>query len=215
MSVDINRKGIFRIVPIQNLEYNLQNGLFCKNAGRTDDGFITIGSKEIISERDRRIVKCYPDTVVNDYVPFYFSKRTPMLYNIITGHGVPKFSQEDIVYLCFKLTEMAVDDFQWCFTDGNAAKKITKYATSLDLINELDWHSILTTDFRDENADGDEDRIRKKHSEFLIKGHVPSSYIKYIVVLNENKQKEVEAILEKLGLDIEVKINPDKKYYFL
>lgn len=89
MSIDIDKIWVFRIVPIQNLELLLHDGLYCKNADKKDKEFVIIGSQEIVNQRDTRVVKCYPDTVVNDYVPFYFSVRTPMLYNIITGHGVP------------------------------------------------------------------------------------------------------------------------------
>jgi hypothetical protein len=210
MPIDLDNLWVYRIIPIQNLEYILQDGLYCKNAHKKDTGFVTIGSKEIITERDNRIVACYPDSVVNDYVPFYFSVRTPMLYNIITGHGVPPRPQKDIIYLCFKL---AAENFQWCFTNGNAAKKITKFTNKLNLLGRLDWHSIQTEDFRDDNADGDEDRIRKKHSEFLVKNHVPLEYVEGIAVLDEKVKTEVETILEKFGIAIEVKIKT--KYYFV
>jgi hypothetical protein len=214
MSVDIDKIWISRIIPIQNLGYILRDGLYCKNAVKNDKGFVTIGSKEIISQRDKVMVKCYPDSVVNDYVPFYFSVRTPMLYNIITGHGVSAIPQRDIIYICCKLGELATDDFQWCYTNGNAAKAISKFFTSLDNIeNNIDWRSINTTDFRDENADKDEDRIRKKHAEFLVKDHVPVNYIKEIAVLNQTIKEQVEAILKDRNLTIEVKIKSD--YYFL
>jgi hypothetical protein len=105
------------------------------------------------------------------------------------------------------LNELATDDFEWCFTDGNAAKAITKFFTKLDNIeNEVDWRSIRTTDFRDENADGDEDRVRKKHAEFLVKDHVPVDYIKTIAVLNQATKEQVEAVLENFDLSIDVKI---------
>lgn len=213
MPIDINKIWVFRIIPIQNLEYILRDGLHCKNAGKKDEGFVTIGSKEIITQRDTRIVKCYPETVVNDYVPFYFSVRTPMLYNIVTGHGVPASPQKDIVYICCKLSELATDDFQWCFTDGNAAKRISKFSNNINHLEHLDWRSIRTTDFRDENADGDEDRVRKKHAEFLVKDHVPVDYINGIAVLNQTIKEQVETILEDLDLNIEIKIKTD--YYFI
>ena len=212
MPIDIDKIWVFRIVPIQNLEYLLRDGLHCKNAGKKDNGFVTIGSKEIITQRDTRTVICYPDTVVNDYVPFYFSVRTPMLYNIKTGHGVPASPQKDIIYLCCKLSELATDDFQWCFTDGNAAKRISKFSNDLKNLEYLDWRSIKTTDFRDENADGDEDRIRKKHAEFLVKDHVPIRYIKGIVVLNQTIKEQIEKILIDLKLTIGVKIKTE--FYF-
>jgi hypothetical protein len=212
MAIDLDKIWVFRIIPIQNLKYILRDGLHCKNAGKTDKGFVTIGSKEIITQRDTSIVKCYPDTVVNDYVPFYFSVRTPMLYNIVTGHGVPASPQKDIIYLCCKLSELATEDFQWCFTDGNAAKKISKFSNNIKNLEHLDWRSIKTTDFRDENADGDEDRVRKKHAEFLVKDHVPVDYINGIAVLNQTIKEQVEAIIEDFDLTINIKIKPE--YYF-
>jgi hypothetical protein len=213
---DTNKIWVYRITPIQNLEHNLRNGLHCKRANRIDNGFVTIGSKDVINRRDKAIVKCFPDTVVNDYVPFYFSYRTPMLYNIITGYGVPAVPQGDIVYLCCRLNELATDTFQWCYTNGNAAIAITKFYNTIENIDEnIDWHSIETNDFRDENADGDEDRVRKKHAEFLVKSYVSVEYIKAIIVLTEEKGKEVKDILAKLGLTIEVRINPQQKFYFL
>ena len=211
--MDLTKIWIFRIVPVRNLEFILRNGLYCKNAGKKDEGFITIGSKEIIMQRDSRIVKCFPETVVNDYVPFYFSVRTPMLYNIVTGHGVSASPQQEIVYLCFKLRDLATDDFQWCYTNGNAAKSITKFFVDLnDVETKLDWRSINTTDFRDENADGDEDRIRKKHAEFLVKYHVPTDYVKGIVVYNQSKKDQVETILAENGRRMKVIIK--KEFYF-
>jgi hypothetical protein len=138
-----------------------------------------------------------------------------MLYNIKTGHGVPELDQQDIIYLCFKMTNLTTDRFQWCYTDGNAAIRITKFFTDLDGINtNIDWRSIKTTDFRDNNADGDEDRLRKKHAEFLVKHHVPSALISAIIVLNHERKDEVQTIMNKLDLKIKVLINPDNKYYF-
>lgn len=137
-----------------------------------------------------------------------------MLYNIYTGMGVPKLPQEDIIYLCCKLSEMATEGHQWCFTDGNAASIITQFFDDLGQLDKLDWHSIRTTDFRANNADGDEDRVRKKHSEFLVKEHVPAERIKAIIVKNQEAGRKVNDILAKLALNIPVHINPNQKFYF-
>lgn len=212
MAIDPNKIWIFRIIAIENLKTDLRKGLYSKNSAKPDAKRVIIGSSEIIGSRDQRIVKCYKDTVVNDYIPFYFSFRTPMLYNIITGLGVPKRAQKDIVYLCCQLQDLATNEFQWCFTNANAAEKITKFYNELRHLEKVDWHSIRTTDFRNDNADGDEDRIRKKHAEFLVKDHVPRQKIKGIAVLNAAVKEQVDAIASASKLQIEVKVKPN--FYF-
>lgn len=200
------------MIDIDNLEVDLTNGLYSKINAPVDPNRKTIGNAEIISERDKRKVSCYSGSVVNNYVPFYFSVRTPMLYNICSGYGVKQIHQSKIVYLCIPLLDVASDDLEWCFTDGNAAKVITSYYNSLDDINSLDWNSIKTTDFKHDNADGDEDRIRKKHSEFLVRDFVPSDRIKGIGVFNQNAENSVKTILQRIGSNVQVKIKKD--FYF-
>lgn len=173
MTPSLDKIRVYRMIAIQNLDHELQNGLYCKNSFILNAKYSGIGSSEVIDRRSSIKVKCFPDTVVNDYVPFYFSVRTPMLFNIISGWGVPKIPQENIIYLCFKLQDLATDNYQWCFTDGNAATAFTKFFNDLSDLDKLDWKSIKTQDFREDN--GDEDRKRKKHSEFLVKHHLYNS----------------------------------------
>lgn len=212
MAIDVEDLWVYRIIQIQNLESDLMMGLYSKNAAPSNPKRIVIGSKEIIIERDRRPVKCHQPSVVNDYVPFYFSVRTPMLYNIITEYGVDRQNQKDIVYLGCKLVDLTTLRKLWCFTDGNAAKRITKFYKNLDDLDKIDWVSIETKDFRHDNADGDEDRIRKKHAEFLVKDRVPPNKIGRIAVLNTTVKNEVETIVSKCKLAIEVKVKPN--FYF-
>lgn len=213
MAIDVKALYVYRIIPIQNLEDDLLNGLICKNEAPANAKRIVIGNSEIITERDNREVPCFPGTFVNDHVPFYFSTRTPILLNITTGKGVPKRSQSEIVYLCFNLMDLTTDKFQWCFTDGNAAKRISKFYDKLDDIDKIDWRSIQSTDFAANNADGDEDRVRKKHSEFLVKGRVPTHKLSHNAVLNSAVKAQVETILIKNNLTIKVVVEP--RFYFV
>ena len=212
MPVEASDLWVFRIIPIENLESDLRHGLFAKNSAPSNPKRMVIGNTEIIGERDNRIVKCFSDTVVNDYVPFYFSVRTPMLFNIKTGRGVPQRDQKDIVYICCKLTDLTTSKFQWCFTDGNAAKKITKFYNDLKHLDKVDWKSIGSTDFASNNVDGDEDRIRKKHAEFLVKDKVPVKRLSGLAVINRTVKSDVEVIVQKCNLAIEVKVKP--QFYF-
>lgn len=212
MPIDLEHLWVYRILSIDNLEADLTNGLYAKNTAPVNPDRVVIGNREIINERDNKPVKCYPLTVVNDYVPFYFSVRTPMFYNIHTGRGVPQRNQADIIYLCCKVVDLIKPNVQWCFTNGNAAKRITQFFSDFKDLDKVDWRSIASEDFRVNNADGDEDRIRKKHAEFLVKDHVPAKKITEIAVYNPLVKTKVEVILKKVKLAIEVKVTP--KYYF-
>ena len=60
---------VFRFIHISNLEDDLNYGLFAKNYAKSQtDQRKLIANSEIIQRRDQTPVKCYPDTVVNDYV---------------------------------------------------------------------------------------------------------------------------------------------------
>ncbi len=214
MAVDINNLWVFRIIHYQNLEHILQHGVYYRHNPNFPPAYVNIGNSEIITKRDTTHVPCYPNTVVNDYVPFYFAVRTPMLYNIYTGYAVAKHAQHEIIYLCCQVREIAASNLQWCFTDGNAAKKISEFYNDITDLDKLDWHSITTTDFKDDNADGDPDRKRKKHAEFLIRNHVPIEYIQGIVVYNQERHDYVAALVQQYNRNITVHVNPKKQFYF-
>ena len=110
MPVDPSKIWVYRIIHYQNLEYILQNGIYYRNSENFDPNYVNIGSPEVINHRDKVIAKCFPGTIVNEYVPFYFGFRTPMLYKIKTGHGVPQRPQHEIIYLCCKLTDFLNSD---------------------------------------------------------------------------------------------------------
>jgi len=204
---------IFRMVHYQNLPHILEHGCHCRRSQYHNEGYVNIGSGEIISRRDSVPVKCYPDSVVNDFVPFYFGVRTPMLYKIITGNGVPKHPQEDIVYLCCRFAELIDSDLEWCFTDGNAASDITEFFANADHYSRLDWKSIYATEWSDNNSDADHDRMRKKQAEFLVKGHVPVEFVRRIVVQTAQKQQMVQEWVGGTRLDIAIYSNKPKFYF--
>jgi hypothetical protein len=212
MSKEIEKIWIFRIVHYRNLEHILQHGIYCRHSGLVNPAYVNIGSDEIVARREHVRVKCFPGTMVSEYVPFYFGVRTPMLYKIKTGYGVPAVGQEDIVYLCCSMDAIIKSSLDWCFTDGNAAANITAFYKDTAEIDKVDWKSVYSNEWSDNNSDGDHDRMRKKHSEFLVKNHVPQEYISAIVVFNDDRQKLAEALIHKYGLAI--KVYTDPQFYF-
>lgn len=208
-----NTIWVFRMVHHENLPYILEHGMYCSRSSKADSAYKSIGSSEVIGRRDNVIVKCDPDSVVNDYVPFYFGYRTPMLYMIHTGFGIPRQPQEDIIYLCCRFVELVESKLTWCFTDGNAATAITTFHNDDQAYKLLDWESIHARDWRDDNKDGDHDRARKKHAEFLVKSHVPPSFIRAIVVKSEVRKAMVEKWLTATALTVRV-YSDQPQFYF-
>ncbi|MGV3612251.1 MAG: type II toxin-antitoxin system toxin DNA ADP-ribosyl transferase DarT [Fluviicola sp.] len=211
---DVNKLYVFRIIHFQNLDFILQNGIYYRNSEKFDPNYINIGSAEVITRRDRMYLKCYPETRVNECVPFYFGFRSPMLYKIKTGHGVPQFPQDEIIYLVCNFREIVDSELTWCFTDGNAASSITEFYNDVNDLDKLDWNSIYSTEWSDDNSDGDHDRMRKKQAEVLVKDYVPISFVKAIVVLSETRKKNIENLLQKHMIDIKVFVDDNFKYYY-
>ena len=137
-----------------------------------------------------------------------------MLYKIKTGHNVEQIPQNEIIYLCCRFTEITGSDLQWCFTNGNAAVSITKFYNEEKDHAKLDWKSIHSVNWSDDNPEGDHDRMLKKHSEFLVKNHVPIEFIRTIVVLTEERKQWVEQLVQNKGQNIKVHLDNDYKFYF-
>ena len=98
------RALIFRITHRANLPWILENGLHCQSAAASDSNFVSIGNPELIDRRRGRPVTIPPGGTLNDYVPFYFTPYSPMLYNIRTGYaGIPQRKNEEIAVLVSSL----------------------------------------------------------------------------------------------------------------
>src|SRR5207302_9261358 len=87
---------IFRITHINNIRWVLEHGLHCRNGASVDPNFVEIGNPDLISSRARRSVPVAPGGLLSDYIPFYFTPHSPMLYNIKTGMRVARRPMSDI-----------------------------------------------------------------------------------------------------------------------
>jgi hypothetical protein len=96
---------IWRIIHRDNLPWVLRNGLHSRNSPSHDPNYINIGNTELISKRATRAVPLEPGGTLSDYVPFYFTPFSPMMYNIYTGRGaVPKRANDEICILVSRET---------------------------------------------------------------------------------------------------------------
>jgi len=98
---------IFRITHCSNIPWILQNGLHCSLSTVQDPSFESIGNPDLIAKRRSRRVPIPPGGTLAEYIPFYFTPYTPMLYNIATGYaGVRQRGNDEIVILVSSLVAL-------------------------------------------------------------------------------------------------------------
>ena len=128
ISLSSEKALIFRITHIANVPWILSNGLHCKSAKRTDPNFVQIGNPELISKRATRDVPVPPGGSLSNYVPFYFTPFSMMMYNIVTGYGgIRQFPNRDIVILVSSLRSLEGSGVQAVFTDRHAYLKAAQF----------------------------------------------------------------------------------------
>lgn len=206
---------VFRIVHIDNVEYLLTHGMYTRHHELADPGYINIGDSNLISQRNNYPVAINPPNGnLGEYVPFYFGPLSPMLLNIKTGYrGVTKRPQDEIVYIVCKVNTIVEHCNDWCFTDGHAKDKmVTSFYNSLEDLDKIHWNVVDLRYWRP--IEDFEDRQVRKQAEFLVKNHVPVNCICGIVVLNETRKTFIEEIINRLGLEIPVLMNPNNEFYY-
>jgi len=98
---------IFRITHVQNVPWILEHGLHCQSSRIKDPNFVPIGMANLIEKRRTREVALAPGGVLADYVPFYFTPFSIMMYHIKTGYGaVTKRDNREIAVLVSSLHKL-------------------------------------------------------------------------------------------------------------
>jgi ssDNA thymidine ADP-ribosyltransferase, DarT len=90
-----------------NVPWIMANGMHARNSGVVDPNFVPIGNPDLIDKRHSRRVPCAPHGTLSDYVPFYFTPFTPMLFNIKTGfNGVQRRPLDEVVIFVSSLRKL-------------------------------------------------------------------------------------------------------------
>lgn len=153
---------IFRITHIDNVPWILDHGLYCRSSSICDPDFRMIGNPELIERRRHRLVPIPPGGLLSDYVPFYFTPSSIMLYNIKTGWGgVTQVPQREIVVFVTSLRILATRGIAFVFTDRYAYLEAANdhFYSRLEDLERIDWAIVSTRDFRaDLNDPGKKER---------------------------------------------------------
>lgn len=205
---------IYHITHIDNLPSILKQGCLLANSQlqQINIQYQDVAHGQIQDVRARKPVNCCVGGTLHDYVPFYFSPRSPMLYAIHTG-SVAQYQggQQKMLHFVTSVEAIAAQNLDFAFTDGHATKAFTRFYDSLaDLPEAIDWAVVRSWSWKDTNDDMD--RKRRKQAEFLVHRTVPWSLIDSIGVINSTIRQEVQKILGNNVHAPRIKIVPDWYY---
>lgn len=200
------RALIFRITHIDNVPWILENGIHCRNSEVRDPNFRNIGDPDLIVRRNERPVLAGPGGTLSDYVPFYFTPFSPMLYKIKTGHGVARVPMAEIVIMASALPKLAEAKMPFVFTDRHAYLEAAEFLTDLQDLDKIDWKLIASRDFkRDSNDLG---KVERYQAEALVHRHVPVALLLGMACFNEDAKARVEAMMAAANVRLTVAVQP-------
>jgi hypothetical protein len=198
---------IFRIVHVGNLQWLLDNGAHCRSSNSTASNYVQIGNAELIEKRRSRSVPIYPGGALSDYVPFYFTPASPMLFNIKTGWGgIRQRSNEEIVVLVLSLHRLIERGMPFVFTDRHAYLAAASFFSNLSDLKVLDWVALQQKRFnRDPN---DPEKFERYQAEALVYRHVPIDALMGIGCYNAAVQAHIQTELNSRSLTLQVAVRP-------
>jgi hypothetical protein len=200
---------IFRITHIANVPWILANGLHCNSAEVHDPAFISIGNAELIAKRTTRLLPQPCSGTLDDWIPFYFTPHSPMLYNIKTGwQGIQKRPMKEIVVLVSTLPALASKGVRFAFSDRHAYLQLARFSDNLkDLAEWIDWKILQAKDFkRDPNDPG---KFERYQAEALVHKHLPVSALTGIVCYGVAEEASLAAAVQAAGLDLPIAARSD------
>jgi len=205
---DLSKLYLYRMTHIENIPHILRYGITHSSSQNSNPGFVPIGDVSLISTRSNFTLN--NGRILGDYIPFYFTYRTPMLYVIQNGFNmVAPTPAQDIIYIVCSVSKILELGHQFVFTDGHAVDSFSSQYSNADIHdidNILDKKALAAKYWKTET---DLDLKRRKEAEFLVLGDIAPTGILGYCVFN------AEALSRMLTFGIEeskIIIRPD--YYF-
>ena len=205
MSKDLNPKKalIFRIVHRDNVPWILDHGLHCRNSGTFDPNYVEIGNSDLIVKRSHHRISTSPGGTLSDYVPFYFTPFSPMLYNIKTGWGgIRKRSNDEIVIMVSSLHELRRRNIPFLFTDRHAYLSAARFFSDLARLDQIDWPMLQRRDFKSDSEDSS--KKERYQAEALVHKHLPIDALLGLVSYNDQVAADLNEALAQRHMTVKV-----------
>ncbi len=199
------RALIFRIVHQGNVPAILSDGCHCRST-QDKAKYVEIGNPELIQKRTTREIPCAPGGTLSDYVPFYFTPFSPMLYNIKTGFGgIQKRPMNEIAIFVSSLRLLRDRDVEFVFSDRHAYLKTALFSSSLDDLSRIIWPTLQARNFRKDDLE----RFEKYQAEALVHKHVPLEAFLGVACYDTKTAAAMKVGVEKSGASLKVVARPE------
>lgn len=211
MTIPENLKGryAYHFTLFDNLESIIDSGILCTNQkNHLDISHENIAEEGIQGRRSTMPIPCSSGKVVHDYVPFYFSKKTPMQLGVINKKNI---DQPLIIYFAVPID--VIEKIEGVvFSDASANTDIPpNFYDSKDvaLLESLNWEAI---DSKKWGCPTEEFR-HQKMAELLIPNVVDMRTVAHLVVWNEWIKEEVVKVFKAKNKPIPKIIFGQEHYY--
>jgi hypothetical protein len=203
---------LYRIIHIDNLPFIIRrNEITCPSHRRANPNYIGIGDDSLIAHRKTMPTLLKPGGTFNDYIAFYFGKRSPMLYNIKNGfQGVTRRSQNEIIYLVTSLDKVKEFRIPYVYFDGHGYHHLSQVFNTEEGFAYIDWKTVHASKWFD--TEDDPDRKRRKQAEFLIYQSLPLQAIIAIATYSNRAKQNVERILGNVNKELNIVVKEEWYY---
>ena len=148
---------------------------------------------------------------MSDYVPFYFTPFSMMMYNITTGYGgIRQFPNSEIVIMVSSLRGLVDRGVAVVFSDRHAYLQTAQFYTSLEDLVRIDWGILQRKDFKKDPDDLE--KTDRYQAEALVHRQLPAEHLLGIVCLSGREKQVLEQQRKQIGLDLRITAQPN--WYF-
>jgi hypothetical protein len=187
---------IIHMTHVTNLPKILSAGQLVATSQLLAQGkaFTNIAYTSIQQQRSAKRIPCGPGGSLDEYVPFYFASRSPMLCAIHNGRVNCEGGQNAIIHLVSTAQQVASMGRRFVFTNGHGIMSYTDFYDDLAQLGEVDWDMITAKYWFDTADDGD--RKRRKQAEFLVYKSLAWEQVRVIVVGTGAAERQVTQMLQ-------------------
>lgn len=208
---------LFHFTHVDNLPTILTTGALISDRLAQRRTTTDVGDQDVKAARRACVVPVGPGGCVDEYVPFYFAARSPMMFRIACDHrdgvgGRYPDGDHPLVYLVTSVERVVAAGLPWVASDGNCASAVTTYVDSrLDLDGHVDWNVMALQIWRD--TPEDPDRRRRRAAEFLVHERLPVDLLLGCATQSEDMADTVRGLLTDAGHGgMHLRVRPDWYY---